>query len=137
MLKEVERVWPPISLCQRGVVETVEFAGYVLPPGTLVIYSPWVTHRIPDVFRDPERFDPDRFAPPREEHRATPYSLVGFGGGPRLCIGQAFAQLEMKIVASLLLRRYRCEIDAGDPQLRYVPTLYPRSGLPGTIRPRD
>jgi retinoid hydroxylase len=136
VLKEVERVWPPISLCQRGVVETVEHAGYVLPPGTLVIYSPWVTHRIPEVFRDPQRFDPDRFAPPREEHRATPYSLVGFGGGPRLCIGQAFAQLEMKVVASLLLRHYCWEIDGADPQLRYVPTLYPRSGLPGTIRPR-
>jgi len=137
VLKEVERVWPPISLCQRGVVDRVEFAGYVLPPGTLVIYSPWVTHRIADVFRDPERFDPDRFAPPREEHRATPYSLVGFGGGPRLCIGQAFAQLEMKIIAAQLLQGYRCELDPGDPQLRYVPTLYPRSGLPGTIRPRD
>ena len=129
-------MWPPISLCQRGVVEAVECGGHLLPPGTLVIYSPWVTHRMPDVFRDPERFDPDRFAPPREEHRATPYSLVGFGGGPRLCIGQAFAQLEMKIVAALLVRRYRWELDAGDPQLRYVPTLYPRSGLPGTIRPR-
>jgi retinoid hydroxylase len=137
VLKEVERLWPPISLCQRGVVEAVECAGYVLPPGTLVIYSPWVTHRLPEVFRDPDRFDPDRFAPPREEHRATPYSLAGFGGGPRLCIGQAFAQLEMKIVAALLVRRYRCELDAGDPRLRYVPTLYPRSGLPGTIRGLD
>lgn len=134
VLKEVERVWPPISLCQRGIVGTVEHAGYVLPPGTLVIYSPWVTHRLPEVFRDPDRFDPDRFAPPREEHRATPYALVGFDGGPRLCIGQAFAQLEMKVVASLLLRRYRWELDGGDPQLRYVPTLHPRSGLPGTIR---
>jgi cytochrome P450 len=135
VLKEVERLWPPISLCQRGVTEAVEFDGYVLTPGTLVIYSPWVTHRMPEVFLEPECFDPDRFAAPREEHRVTPYSLVGFGGGQRLCIGQAFAQLEMKIVASLLLRRYRCELDAGDPQLRYVPTLHPRSGLPGTIRP--
>ncbi len=137
VLKEVERLWPPISLCQRGVTEAVELGGHVLPPGTLVIYSPWVTHRMPDVFRDPERFDPDRFAAPREEHRATPYSLVGFGGGPRLCIGQAFSQLEMKIVASLLLRRYRWEIDPGDPRLRYVPTLHPRSGLPGTVTRRD
>ena len=136
VLKEVERLWPPISLCQRGVVEAVECGGYLLPPGTLVIYSPWVTHRLPEVFHDPDRFDPDRFASPREEHRAIPYSLVGFGGGPRLCIGQAFAQLEMKVVASLLLRRYRWDLDGGDPPLRYVPTLYPRNGLPGTIRAR-
>jgi retinoid hydroxylase len=136
VLKEVERLWPPISLCQRGVVDTIEFAGHTLSPGTLVVYSPWVTHRLPDVFRDPERFDPDRFAPPREEHRATPYSLVGFGGGPRLCIGQAFSLLEAKIIASLLLRRYRCDLAPGDPQLRWVPTVHPRTGLPGTVGAR-
>jgi len=136
VLKEVERLWPPISLCQRGVVRGVEFHGVRLPPGTMVVYSPWATHRLPDVFRDPDRFDPERFAPPREEHKATPYSLVGFGGGPRLCIGQAFAQLEMKIVASMMLREYDWTIAAGDPELAYVPTLYPRSGLPGTVRRR-
>jgi cytochrome P450 len=134
-LKEVERLWPPISLCQRGVTETVEFDGHTLSPGTLVVYSPWVTHRMADVFRDPERFDPDRFAPPREEHRATPYALVGFGGGPRLCIGQAFSLLEAKVIASLLLRRYRCDVAPGDPNLRWVPTVHPRTGLPGTVHP--
>jgi cytochrome P450 len=135
VLKEIERLWPPVSLCQRGVTAAVEFGGYVLPPGTLVIYSPWVTHRLPEIFRDADRFDPDRFAPPREEHRVTPYGLVGFGGGPRLCIGQAFAQLEMKVVASVLLRGYTWDIDPGAPRLRYVPTLHPRDGLPAVIRP--
>jgi cytochrome P450 len=136
VLKEVERLWPPISLCQRGVVAEVEFRGVRLPSGTMVIYSPWATHRLPDVFPDPDRFDPDRFAPPREEHKATPYALVGFGGGPRLCIGQAFAQLEMKIVLSALLRGYEWRLAVGDPGLAYVPTLYPRSGLPGAVRRR-
>jgi cytochrome P450 len=133
VLNEVERLWPPISLCQRGVVAPVEVHGHTLEPGTLVIYSPWVTHHLPDVFRDPDRFDPERFAPPREEHR-TPYALIGFGGGPRLCIGQAFALLEMKVIASLLLRRYRWELAADDPRLVHVPTLHPRSGLPGVVR---
>ncbi len=133
VLKEVERLWPPVNLCQRGVLEEVEFAGYRLAPGTMVVYSPYATHRLGAVFRDPDRFDPDRFAPPREEHKATPYALVGFGGGPRLCLGQAFAQLEMKVVASLLLRRYRWQLEPGDPELRYVPTLHPRNGLPGTV----
>ena len=112
-LKEVERLLPPISLGQRGVAGDVEVGGYHLPAGTMVIYSSYVTHRLPQVFRDPERFDPDRFLPPREEHKATPYALVGFGGGPRLCIGLAFAQLEAKVVASLLLRRYRWQLDPG------------------------
>jgi cytochrome P450 len=133
VLMEVERLWPPISLCQRGVVGEVEFAGHRLPVGTLVIYSPWVTHRLPQVFADPDRFDPTRFAAPREEHKRTPYGLVGFGGGPRLCIGQAFALLEMKVVAAVLLRDYDWRLAPDDPRPIHVPTLHPRSGLPGTV----
>lgn len=133
VLMEVERLWPPISLCQRGVVGEVEFAGHHLPPGTLVVYSPWVTHRLPQVFADPDRFDPGRFAAPREEHKRTPYGLVGFGGGPRLCIGQAFALLEMKVVAAVLLRGYTWRLAPDDPRPMHVPTLHPRSGLPGTV----
>lgn len=136
VLKEVERRWPPISLCQRGITTPLAYAGHTLEPGTLVVYSPWVTHHMPEVFRDPDRFDPERFAPPREEHRATPYALVGFGGGPRLCIGQAFALLEMKIVASELLRRWRVALAPGAPPVRWVPTLHPRNGLPGAVTPR-
>jgi cytochrome P450 len=132
-LKEVERLFPPISLGQRGVARAVDVAGYHLPAGTMVIYSPYVTHRLPQVYRDPERVDPDRFLPPREEHKATPYALVGFGGGPRLCLGLAFAQLEAKIVASLLLRRARWRLAPGPTPLRWVPTLHPLDGLPGTI----
>lgn len=132
-LKEVERLLPPISLGQRGVVSDVEVGGYRLPAGTMVIYSSYVTHHLPDVYREPERFDPDRFLPPREEHKATPYALIGFGGGPRLCIGLAFAQLEAKIVASLLLRRYRWHLAPGPTPLRWVPTLHPLDGLPGTV----
>jgi cytochrome P450 len=135
VLKEVERLWPPVSICQRGVVTEVEFGGYRLPPGTIVSYSPYASHRLPEVFRDPERFDPERFAPPREEHKVSPYRLIGFGGGPRLCLGQAFSQLEMKIVAALLLGRYRWRLAAVPPRFAYVPTLYPRSGLPAEIRP--
>ncbi len=135
VLKEVERLWPPVSICQRGVMAEVEFGGYRLPPGTIVSYSPYASHRLPEVFRDPERFDPERFAPPREEHKASPYRLIGFGGGPRLCLGQAFSQLEMKVVASLLLRGYRWRLADVPPRFAYVPTLHPRSGLPAEIRP--
>jgi cytochrome P450 len=136
VLMEVERLWPPISLCQRGVVEAVDVLGHRLPPGTLVLYSPWVTHRLPDVFDDPDRFDPLRFAAPREEHKRTPYGLVGFGGGPRLCIGQAFALLEMKIVAAVLLRDYDVALEPVDPRPLHVPTLHPRSGLPARVARR-
>ncbi|MBK7977909.1 MAG: cytochrome P450 [Deltaproteobacteria bacterium] len=135
-LKEIERMWPPISMCQRGVLEPIEFQGYTLDPGTTVSYSPWASHRIAEIFADPDRFDPERFLAPRREHRAAPhapYALVGFGGGARLCIGQAFALLEAKIVASLVLSEYALRVEAGDPRLKYVPTLHPESGLPATL----
>lgn len=135
-LKEVERMWPPISMCQRGVLEPIEFRGYTLEPGMTVSYSPWASHRIPEIFAEPDRFDPERFLAPRREHRAAPhapYALVGFGGGARLCIGQAFAVLEAKIVASLLLSEFALGVEPGDPRLKYVPTLHPESGLPATL----
>ena len=133
VLKEVERLWPPISLLARGVTESFDFDGHHISRGSVVIYSPWVTHRLDEVFAAPERFDPDRFAPPRAEHRATPCSLVGFGGGPRLCIGQAFSQMELKVVASLLLQRHSVVLDDAAPAMSYVPTMVPKDGLPGTI----
>ncbi len=136
-LKEVERMWPPISLCQRGVLEPFDFHGFRLEPGMTVSYSPWASHRIAGVFADPDRFDPERFLAPRREHRAAPhapYALVGFGGGARLCIGQAFALLEAKIVASLLLAEFALIVEPGDPLLKYVPTLHPESGLPAFLQ---
>ncbi len=136
VLKEIERLWPPITVLQRGVVADVEHAGFLLPAGTLVMFSPWATHRLPELFAEPDRFDPDRFAAPRREDRAVPYALIGFGGGPRLCIGEAFAKMEAKIVASTLLRDYRWSLDSTPPRLRYVPTLHPAGGLPATISKR-
>jgi cytochrome P450 len=133
VLKEVERLWPPVSMTTRGVAEDVVFDGHLLPAGTTVVYSPWATHRLPQVFADPERFDPDRFAPPRSEHKATPCALVGFGAGPRLCIGQAFSLMESKVVASELLRHCRWQVDTRRLRLRYVPTLHPVCGLPARV----
>jgi len=59
----------------------------VLPSGDLAMVAPAVTHRLPHIFRDPECYDPDRFAPGREEDRRTPFALIGFGGGKHRCIG--------------------------------------------------
>ena len=66
-------------------------------------------HRLPSVFAEPDRFDPDRFLPPREEDRRSPYALVTFGGGPRICLGINFAQVEVTALVAHVLRRYRLE----------------------------
>ncbi len=103
-LKEVERLYPPVQNISRGVVKDIYYAGYCIPAGWYVDISPLLTHRLPEIYTDPDRFDPDRFAPLREEDKKHPFALVGFGSGPHSCLGWQFAQMEMKIILSKLLR---------------------------------
>jgi cytochrome P450 len=129
-LSEAERLFPPVSEGPRGVLEPFEFHGYRVPAGVYVLYSIAGAHMLPSSFVDPERFDPDRFAAPREEHKKTPYALVGFGGGPRICIGINFAQVEIKAMVSHIVRRYQLEIAPGQHiQQVYRPTGAPAHGI--------
>jgi cytochrome P450 len=125
-LSEAERMYPPVANGPRGVVEDFEFGGHLVPAGTFVFYSIAASHLIPSIFAAPERFDPDRFAAPREEHKRTPYALVGFGGGPRICIGINFAQVEIKAMVSHILRRYRLEVAPGQQIVQF----YRATGMP-------
>lgn len=109
-LKEVERLYPPVQNISRGVLKDIEYDGYRIPAGWMVDVSPLLTHRLPELYAEPDRFDPDRFAPPREEDKQHPFALVGFGSGPHVCLGYQFAQMEMKIFMSLLLRNYDWQI---------------------------
>ena len=130
VLREVERLYPPIAGGFRGVVQEFEFNGYYVPKGWQALYRINSTHKDSRVYTEPERFDPDRFSSERAEHRKQEFSLVGFGGGPRICLGIAFAQMEMKIFAAHLLRHYTWELLPGQNlTLTPIPTLHPRSGL--------
>jgi cytochrome P450 len=130
VLREVERLYPPIAGGFRGVVQEFEFNGYYVPKGWQALYRINSTHKDSRVYTEPERFDPDRFSPERAEHKKQEFSLVGFGGGPRICLGIAFAQMEMKIFAAHLLRHYTWELLPGQNlTLSPIPTLHPRSGL--------
>jgi sterol 14alpha-demethylase len=115
-LKETERLHPPLVMLMRMVRDGFAVDGVALPAGSLALVSPAVGHRLPEIFAEPERFDPGRFAPPREEDRATPFSLIGFGGGKHRCIGLAFAHQQIKVIWTLLLRRFDFElIDPAPP----------------------
>ncbi len=103
---EAGRLRSPVCNAPRVTVRAVEFGGYAIPEGTRVLLGLAAGHRLPHVFADPDRFDPDRFAPPRAEDKATPYSLVTFGGGPRVCIGMSFARVEIVAMAMWVLRSY-------------------------------
>ena len=106
VLKEGERLYPPLFLISRMAIADIEYAGYLIPAGWYLLIFPLLTHRLPEIYQDPDLFDPDRFAPPREEDKKQPYSLIGFGGGVHSCIGADFAQMEMKIILSTLLQKY-------------------------------
>ncbi|HEU5347468.1 MAG TPA: cytochrome P450 [Ktedonobacterales bacterium] len=105
-VEEAGRLHSPVGNVPRGVVKDFTFGGYYVPAETRVLLSLAACHRLPNVFANPDTFDPDRFAPPREEDKRTPYSLVTFGGGPRICIGINFAQVEVKAIAAHILRHY-------------------------------
>ncbi|MGA7733435.1 MAG: cytochrome P450 [Chloroflexia bacterium] len=108
-VRETGRMYPALVNVPRGVVEDVEFAGYTIPKGTIVRLGIGACHYLPSLWTDPQAFDPDRMSPPREEDRRVPYSLVTFGGGPRVCIGQHFALLTTKTLIAHVLRNYRLE----------------------------
>ncbi len=109
-LKEVERIYPSLYTIPRAVVENFECEGYVIPKGWFVIVSPLLTHRSPLIYKNPDKFDPLRFAPPRQEDKKHPFALIGFGGGIHQCLGFELAQMEIKIILSTILKHYNWEI---------------------------
>ena len=109
-IKEAERLRPPLVMLMRKIVRDFTYRGYHVPAGGLLMVSPAVSHRIPEVFRDPEIYDPRRFAPDREEDRKSSYTLIGFGGGRHRCIGLTFAQQQVKVIWSVLLQRFEVEL---------------------------
>ncbi len=136
-LSEAERLYPPVPLGPRGAVEDFVFNGYHVPANTLVFYSIAASHRLPHIFANPTTFDPDRFAPPREEQKKHPYALVGFGGGPRICIGINFAQVEIKALASHILRNYELSVPADQEIVPFfAATLMPMHGIKMSVRPK-
>lgn len=136
-LSETERLFPPVPHGPRGVVEDFNFAGYHVPAGSNVYYAIAASHRLPSIFAEPDRFDPDRFAEPRNEDRKNPYALVGFGGGPRICIGINLAQIEIKAFISHLLRNYRVDLLPGQTLMQvYGATGMPVNGIQMRISPR-
>ncbi len=113
-LKESMRLYPAAPVVSRRAVAATEIGGYRIPAGADVLVAPWVTHRSPELWEDPERFDPRRFAPEREAERHR-YAWFPFGGGPRACIGQHFSMLESVLALAVLLRTY--ELEAVDQEV--------------------
>ncbi|MBT6431820.1 MAG: cytochrome P450 [Deltaproteobacteria bacterium] len=116
-IKESERMHPVAYMYMRGVRDDFYLDGYEIKQGTMVFAVPDTAHRIPEVFKDPDRYDPLRFAPDRAEDK-KPYSLIGFGGGIHRCSGVNFAKLEMKIIMAKLLQNYNITLLDKNPRAK-------------------
>lgn len=131
VIQEAMRLFPPIWIIERHVIEEDVVDGFVIPAGSAVVISPYALHRHPDYWERPDEFDPSRFEKP------APDAYIPFGAGPRFCIGKEFAMLEAHLITAMVAR---------DFQLRQVPghpvepqpdiTLRPRHGLRMTLHRR-
>jgi cytochrome P450 len=125
VIEESMRLYPPAWIIARSVAETDEIGGYQIPAGSIVFVSPYVVHRHPKFWQDPEGFDPRRF-----ENEKPRGAYFPFGGGPRMCIGNGFATMEAELVLATIAQRVRFELQPGHPVvLDPSITLRPRHGM--------
>lgn len=109
VVRESMRLLPPVTWWTRVATTPTELGGYRVPAGTRVGYSPYVTHRLPNVYSQPNTFCPERWFGPRPE----PYAYVPFSAGPRTCLGAAFAMTELKSVLAVVLQRVGLSLAPG------------------------
>ena len=133
VLQESMRIYPVVYAFHRNAIAEDEIHGYPIAPGQVVAISPYVVHRHPEFWPDPEQFDPERFTPDRvaERHR---FAYIPFAAGPRLCIGNRFALSEMQLILATVAQRYRLRPVAGQkviPQAQV--TLRPKHGIRATL----
>ena len=139
VVDESLRLYPPAwALSRRATAQDV-LGGHEVPVGTLVIISPWLVHRHPERWPDPEVFRPERFIDAANAAATVDRGYLPFGAGPRLCIGREFALGEMVIVLSRLLRRHRLSVPSGwtRPRVEARVALHPHGGMPLVLFPTD
>ena len=135
-LKESMRLYPPAWLIGRRVLHPFAVGDYVMPARSIVLISPFVIQRDARWYRDPDRFDPQRWLG-AEPPPPPKYAYIPFGGGPRVCIGEQFAWMEAALVLVTIARRWRLAVPADyDPELLPLITLRPKHGMPAIPHPR-
>ncbi len=135
VVKETLRLYPPIHLGTRSAAADLEFQGYRIPAGSRVLYSIYLSHRHPNHWPNPDQFDPDRFAPEKEK-AMPPFLYVPFGGGPRICLGFLFSQIEAKVVLARVLQKFTLELLDDRVHPHMGATLEPRPGVKMRVQQR-
>jgi cytochrome P450 len=135
-LKETLRRYPPAWVGPRRTTREVTLAGVTVPAEIGVHYSSWATHHLPHLYREPFRFDPDRFLPERETTLPRG-AYVPFGGGSRMCLGKRFGEYELRALSAALFSRVQLEpLSDEPPRVVTTPTLGPKGGLRFLVQPR-
>ncbi|MBW7883226.1 MAG: cytochrome P450 [Caldilineaceae bacterium] len=136
VIKETLRLYPPIHVGNRRALVDLDICGYRVPERTRVMYSIYLSHRDGAYWQDPDTFCPARFGRESEE-KVPPFTYVPFGGGPRNCIGAAFAQIEARVVLARLFQCFDFELlNAGEVRPHMGATLEPRPGVKMRVRRR-
>lgn len=135
VVEESMRLYPPAWITNRQAHAEDVICGYRIPAGAFVMVLPYVLHRHPDLWEEPDRFDPERFS--REYSGDRPrYAYFPFGGGPRQCIGRGMALVETQLILATILRRCRLSrATEGPVEPLALATLRPAGGLPMQVTP--
>jgi len=131
VMKETLRRYPPLPVIPRIALQDFEWSGYRVKAGSMVVASPIHTHHMAEWWPEPQRFDPERFAPSRAEDEKHTHSWAPFGGGAHLCIGYRFAEVQVKSIMHQMLLRHRWSIPEGYAMpVQQAPISKPLDGLP-------
>lgn len=118
-IKESQRMHPVMSHYARYNRHGYTIAGYDVPAGWITMVCPAVAHRLPEIFRDPDTYDPDRFLPGRQSDWKHPYALIGFSAGVYRCPGAGFGVAEIKCIVAMLLRRLDLTLRCPQPRATF------------------
>lgn len=134
VVKESLRILSPAVMFNREVVKPIEIAGHCLPIGSEVFYSPYVVHHDPLVYKEPKRFDPNRWL----EISPSKYEYLPFGVGPRTCLGGNFASFQLRLVLAMICQRYRLEVVENTRiDLKTTVVIGPKHALPVKVHRQD
>ncbi|RZB96579.1 Beta-amyrin 28-monooxygenase isoform G [Glycine soja] len=128
---EVMRLSPPVSGAYREAIKDFTYGDYNIPKGWKLHWNTGSSHEDPALFSNPETFDASRF----EGAGPTPFSYVPFGGGPRMCLGQEFARLEILVFMHNIVKRFKWDLVIPDEKFKYDPLLEPVKGLAIRLHP--
>jgi cytochrome P450 len=136
VVTESMRLYPPAWIIGRRAIAEYQLGQYVAPPRSILVMSPYIMQRDPRFYADAERFDPDRWTP--EFRAALPkFAYFPFGGGPRQCIGESFAWMELILLVATIAQQYRLRLVPGHPvEPQPLITLRARHGMRMTIEQR-